>query len=188
MTTDANRGIVHDPAPLAIVDVDYGGTTAKAACVVAERWTDRMPSETHVVDIPTVQPYAPGRFFERELPCLLAVLPRVHADIEAIVVDGYVVLDEHGAPGLGAHLHAHYRGRFAVVGVAKTPFRDAEFATPVLRGTSKRPLWVTAIGLDVADAVRLVTSMHGPHRIPTLLGWVDRLAAGDPPPFPVGAS
>lgn len=176
--------MIRVPAPLAVVDVDYGGTGATAACVVAERWTDAVPTETHVVDIPKVEPYSPGRFFDRELPCILAVLPRVHAPIEAVVIDGYVMLDEHGAPGLGAQLHAQTKGRWAVVGVAKTPFRDGSFATPLLRGTSKRPLFVTAIGIDVADAARLVAGMHGPHRIPTLLGWVDRLAAGDPPPYP----
>ena len=178
----------HAPAPFAVVDVDYvaapSGMAASAACVVAERWTDAVPSETHKVDIAKVQPYAPGRFFERELPCILAVLPRVHAAIEAVVIDGYVHLDAAGTPGLGAHLHASVTGRFAVIGVAKTPFGDGTFAAPLLRGTSKRPLFVTAIGIDVDHAVRLVASMHGPHRIPTLLGWVDRLAAGDPPPFP----
>jgi len=168
----------------AVVDVDYGGAGATAACVVAEQWTDAVPTETHVVAIASVLPYAPGRFYERELPCVLAVLPKVRAAIDTVVIDGYVHLDEHGAPGLGAHLHAHEGGRFAVIGVAKTPYRGAEFAAPVLRGTSKRPLFVTAIGIDVADAARLVVGMHGVHRIPTLLGWVDRLAAGDPPPWP----
>lgn len=178
--------------PFAVVDVDYssasagtvGGVGARAACVVAERWSDGVPSETHVVEIAKVQPYAPGRFFERELPCIAAVLPRVHAAIEAVVIDGYVHLDADGTAGLGAHLHASVGGRFAVIGVAKTPFGDGSFALPLLRGTSKRPLFVTAIGIDVHDAARLVAGMHGPHRIPTLLGWVDRLAAGDPPPFP----
>jgi len=180
----------HAPVPFAAVDVDYrggggadGGIAATAACVVAERWTDATPSETHVVEIATVQPYAPGRFFERELPCIARVLPRVHAAVEAIVIDGYVVLDASGTPGLGAHLHAHLHGRVAVIGVAKTPFGDSSFATPVMRGSSKRPLFITAIGIDVGDAARLVAGMHGSHRIPTLLGWVDRLAAGDPPPF-----
>jgi deoxyribonuclease V len=50
--------------------------------------------------------------------------------------------------------------------------------------SARWPLFVTAIGMDVADAAALVRGMHGAHRIPTLLGWVDRLAAGDPPPYP----
>lgn len=174
--------------PIAIVDVDYSdpqpGAAATAACVVAERWTDGVPIETHAAPIKTVQPYAPGRFFERELPCLLAVLPRVGAPIDVVVIDGYVILDGAGAPGLGAHLHAALQGRYPVVGVAKSQFGDGSFATPVLRGSSRQPLWITAIGMDVQEAARHVVSMHGPYRIPTLLTWVDRLAAGDPPAWP----
>lgn len=173
--------------PFAVVDVDYGGAGATAACVVADRWTDAVPIETHVVSIASVLPYAPGRFYERELPCVLAVLPKVRAPIDTVVIDGYVHLDANGEAGLGAHLHAHEGGRFAVIGVAKTPFRGGDFAAQVMRGTSKRPLFVTAVGIDLDEAVRRVAGMHGPHRIPTLLGWVDRLAAGDPPPWPSGA-
>lgn len=173
---------------IAIVDVDYAkprpGAAATAACVVAEDWTDAAPTETHAVAIATVLAYEPGRFFERELPCLLAVLPRVTVSLDIVVVDGYVVLDDAGTPGLGAHLHDALGGRVAVVGVAKTAYRGGGFAHQVLRGGSKQPLFVTARGLAPEVAAQHVARMHGPHRVPTLLGWVDRLAAGDPPPYP----
>jgi len=169
--------------PIAIVDVDYGEPGATAACIIAERWTDAAPFETHVVPLAKVEPYVPGRFFERELPCILAVVPKIVATIDVLVIDGYVHLDAAGTPGLGARLHEHLGGKWPVIGIAKSPFRDADFATPITRGTSRTPLWVTAIGIDVDEAARRVVSMHGPHRIPTLLGWVDRLAAGDPPGF-----
>lgn len=173
----------HRRVPIAIIDVDYTGPGATAACIVAERWTDAAPFETHVVPIANVEPYVPGRFFERELPCILAVVPKIAVAIDAMLIDGYVYLDADGTPGLGARLHEHFAGAWPVVGIAKSPFRDADFATPVLRGTSRTPLYVTAIGIDVAEAARRVAAMHGPHRIPTLLGWVDRLAAGDPPAY-----
>jgi deoxyribonuclease V len=167
-----------DPTPTAFVDVHYHEPNATAACVVAHGWTDATPAEVAVVAVPGVAPYAPGRFFERELPCLLAVLGRLRTEVEAVVVDGYVILDEHGTPGLGGHLHGCYGGRRAVLGVAKTAYRGSGFATPVTRGSSMRPLWVTAKGMEVEHAARLVASMHGSHRIPTLLGLVDRLARG----------
>ncbi len=173
----------HRVVPIAIVDVDYTEPGACAACIVAERWTDAAPFETHAVRIAKVEPYVPGRFFERELPCILAVLPKIGVAIDALVIDGYVYLDAAGTPGLGARLFEHHGGAWPVVGVAKSPFRDADFATPVLRGTSRTPLYVTAIGMDVDEAAKRVVAMHGPHRIPTLLGWVDRLAAGDPPSY-----
>lgn len=167
-----------DPSPLAIVDVGYGEREALAACVVARGWIDAEPIETQVVTIDEVLPYAPGRFYERELPCVLAVLERLRTTVEVIVVDGYVVLDEHGAPGLGAHLHARLGGSHGVVGVAKTAYRGSGFAAAVQRGTSSRPLFVTAMGLDVERAAGLVAGMHGAHRIPTLLGLADHLARG----------
>jgi deoxyribonuclease V len=188
-----------DPCPIAIVDVGYGereaaageptrrspaGMGALAACVVAQRWGDAEPVESCAVTVADVRPYTPGRFFERELPCLLAVLERLRTAVEAIVVDGYVVLDEHGTPGLGGHLHAALGGDTIVIGVAKTAYRGSGFAKPVLRGASVRPLHVTAMGIEVEHAVRLVAGMHGDHRIPTLLGLVDRLARGLVPADP----
>ena len=167
-----------EPVPLAILDVQYTGDEARAAVVVATRWTDKAPIEEHVTLVQDVKPYQPGAFFERELPCLLAVLALVQAEVRAIVIDGYVELDEHGKPGLGGHLHAHYNGAIPVVGVAKTAFRGSAFATPVLRGTSRNPLFVTSRGIDVALAADLVRRMHGAHRIPTLLQRTDHLARG----------
>jgi deoxyribonuclease V len=176
-------GIIVEHA-IAFVDVHYHATDATAACVIAHRWTDAAPTEVAVVSVADIAPYAPGRFYERELPCLLAVLERLRTAVEVIVVDGYVILDEHGTAGLGGHLHARLGGEKAVVGVAKTAFRGSGFATAVLRGTSLRPLYVTAMGMEVEHAARLVASMHGDHRIPTLLGLVDRLARGTVPADP----
>lgn len=120
--TDAGT---RNPSPLAIVDVHYDHAGARAACVVASNWTVSTPLEEHVVHIPSVLPYVPGRFFERELPCIVEVLSLVRSDFEAIVVDGYVHLDSSGTAGLGSHLYAHYGGQYAVVGVAKTAYRAA---------------------------------------------------------------
>jgi deoxyribonuclease V len=167
-------------APLAIVDVHYDAGDGRAACVVADRWSDPSPTEERTAVVPSVMPYRPGAFFERELPCLAAVLALVQTKIRTVVIDGYVDLDAQGTPGLGARLHAHLGGTIAVVGVAKTPFRGATFARQVIRGRSIKPLFVTALGLDTVDAARLVAQMHGAHRVPTLLARADRLARRTP--------
>jgi deoxyribonuclease V len=60
-----------------------------------------------------------------------------------------------------------------VVGVAKTRFEGAP-AAEVLRGRSARPLFVSAIGLEVELVADLVRGMHGADRRPTLLAAVDR--------------
>jgi deoxyribonuclease V len=165
---------------IALVDVHYDDTagTARAACVVARQWADARPHEERAVTVQGIVEYRPGLFYERELPCVVAVLETFSVAFTTIVVDGYVVLDASGAPGLGAYVHRHFGGRLAVVGVAKNAFRGSDFAVEVLRGTSARPLYVTALGMDAGDAAAEVRAMHGEHRMPTLLARVDDLARG----------
>ena len=70
-----------------------------------------------------------------------------------------------------------------VIGVAKAPFRTATHAIAVLRGTSARPLYITAAGMLHADAASLVRQMTGRHRLPDALRRADTLARhGLPPP------
>jgi deoxyribonuclease V len=160
----------------AAVDVHYpdaGG--ARAALVLARDRGFADLADERVRELPDVAPYRPGRFFERELPALHAVLDGI-GEITLVVVDGYVDLDPAGCPGLGAHLHADLG--VAVVGVAKTAFRTATHAVEVRRGTATRPLYVTAAGLPVATAAALVTDMAGPFRLPDALRRVDALARG----------
>lgn len=157
---------------IAFVDVGYRDDGALAACVVAEQWTDDRPHEQRVAHVANVAPYEPGRFYLRELPCLLAVLREVRAPVTTIVVDGYVFLD-NDRPGLGAHLHEALR--VPVMGVAKTAFRGVTSAIAVTRGASTKPLFVSAIGMDVRDAAAHLAEMHGAYRTPTLLRLVDRL-------------
>lgn len=165
---------------IACMDVDYreeGG--AVAACVLLRDWADASPAAELVRRIATVEPYVPGQFYRRELPCLLAVLGDAPSPPTVAVVDGYVWLgaaDAERHPGLGAHLYRALDGKVPVVGVAKTRFEGAEsVAVPVLRGGSASPLYVTAEGIDLATAAAHVRAMHGPFRLPTLLKRVDQL-------------
>jgi deoxyribonuclease V len=156
------------------VDVHYpdaGG--ARAALVVSSDATFATVAEEHVAELSTVDAYSPGMFFMRELPAILAVLAET-ADLDLVIVDGYVDLDPTGRRGLGAHLREHVPA--AVVGVAKTAFRTATHAVPVHRGGSARPLYVTAAGIEPSAAAAMVTAMAGSHRIPDALRRVDRLA------------
>jgi len=126
------------------VDVHYparGG--ARAALVVASDPALATIVEERTADLADVEPYRPGAFFDRELPALRAVLQGVEP-VDLLVVDGYVDLDPEGRPGLGAHVHAEVG--VPVIGVAKTAFRGATHAVPVIRGASRKPLYVTAVG------------------------------------------
>jgi deoxyribonuclease V len=167
---------------IACVDVDYRDPEAFAACVLFGDWADEHPASEQFEHIGRVEPYHPGQFYKRELPCLLAVLGQVAEPLDAVLVDGYVWLRDEKTPGLGAYLYEALGKRVPVIGVAKTRFASARAACEVRRGGSHRPLYVTAVGIDLAEAARSVQRMHGPHRVPTLLKRVDLLcrAAGRP--------
>lgn len=124
--------------------------------------------------IGAVEPYVPGQFYRRELPCLLAVLKKSGAEFSSVVIDGYVWLDAGGVPGLGAHLFEALGKKIPVVGVAKTRFEGAAPAE-ITRGSSRQPLFITAAGMELPLAASRIQSMHGPHRIPTLLKRADQL-------------
>lgn len=161
---------------LACVDVDYQDDRALAACVLFDAWSDAHSAGHHLEVIQPVAPYQPGKFYLRELPCLLAVLAQVREPLETIVVDGYVWLQDEQSPGLGGHLHAALK--LPVIGVAKTQYLGATAARAVLRGNSGKPLYVTAAGIDLEEAARNIQSMHGAFRVPTLLKRVDQLCRG----------
>ncbi len=164
--------------PIVVLDVAYDdeNACAKAAAVCAASFVDAGGAEV-VVDVKGVAAYEPGAFYRRELPCLEAVLAQLSLGPDhVLVVDGYVVLDDAGRKGLGMHLH-DATGR-AVVGVAKTSFKGSDFARAVVRGTAKKPLYVTAVGVDVDEAAAAVAAMHGKDRLPTLVVCADHLARG----------
>ena len=160
------------------VDAQYNGdgvTTGKVAGVLCEGWDFPDIIETHVFHVTDVAPYEPGSFYKRELPCLKAVLTRLKGNLpDIIIVDGYVDTSP-GHPGLGRRLFDELEGKVVVIGVAKTAFYGAEHVE-VLRGTSQRPLYVTAAGMDVSEAAERVRAMQGKYRIPEMLKTVDSLA------------
>ncbi|MBV1860220.1 MAG: endonuclease V [Nannocystaceae bacterium] len=162
-------------------DVHYlSEVEARAAAVVFEHWDDPAPVAMYADRATGFGPYVAGRFFERELPCVLPMLSWLLSahDVHTVVVDGYVDLGEQ--PGLGRHVaNALAKDDLtpAIVGVARTRF-DGAPAESVLRGESTTPLWVTARGLSNADAAEHVRSMHGRFRMPTLLLLVDHIARG----------
>ncbi len=153
----------------------YGERCVNAAAVCFDEWTDAAPRREVVAR--TEEPaaaYEPGQFWRRELPYLLDTIARIDP-VETVVIDGYVWLAA-GQPGLGAHLYEAIHSQVAVVGVAKTRYRGAAPVVEVLRGSSKNPLYITAVGMDVDVAALCVRNMHGAFRVPSLLARVDALS------------
>jgi deoxyinosine 3'endonuclease (endonuclease V) len=162
---------------LIAIDVQYADSVDKAGIggLVLEHWeSEQAILETTDIHIGLVD-YVPGQFYRRELPCIMPTLTRLLDDFEiaAIIVDGYVDVTPDG-PSLGRHLFRTLEERVEIVGVAKSQFADTH-ATPVLRGESRQPLWVTSTG-DQEAAAKSVMHMHGDNRFPLLLKRTDRLA------------
>jgi deoxyribonuclease V len=164
-------------APIAFLDVSYASDVAGVACLLADTWTTATPAMeiSKCLECAPAK-YVPGEFYKRELPLLRAVIDDLTHLPSILAIDGYVWLGADNTPGLGAHLFQALHAATPIVGVAKTRYRNDTWSEPVYRGKSRRPLYVTAAGVEIAKAAALVSSMHGKHRIPTLLQRVDRLA------------
>jgi deoxyribonuclease V len=163
---------------IACTDVHYRKTQAVAACLLFRDWLDDHPCLEVTERIQQAAPYEPGRFYHRELPGLLSVIERVSERPAVIVIDGYVWLGDELHPGLGAYLYETLGRTAAVVGVAKSLFQEGPAVRAIKRGTSLRPLYITAAGIDLNEAAKRIIELHGGFRIPTLLKRVDRLSRG----------
>ena len=159
---------------IACVDVDYRENYAVAGCVLFQEWTDSELTAEYVEIIYDIEPYQPGQFYLRELPCLLKVLEKIVEPISIIVVDGYVWLDNTQKPGLGAKLSEALNGSIPIIGVAKSSFAGSS-GIILIRGASTRPLFVTSVGIEPQIAAGYIQQMHGANRVPTLLKCVDSL-------------
>lgn len=164
---------------IAFLDVGYKDSAARAACVLADSWESELPRATYLQDSDAIEPYEPGRFFRRELPCLLSVLCLPPSLPEIVVVDGYVWLPSPLRPGLGAYLYEALGRCPPVVGIAKTAFAGAHSCNGVarvFRGDSRNPLFVPAVGIELDVVVQRVRQMAGKHRIPEMMRIADRLS------------
>ena len=157
------------------VDVDYREGKAVAAGIAFNDWEDHVPDSTFITQTDQVEEYQPGEFYKREMPIILLLLEKLPQLPKIIVIDGYVYLDRYQKAGLGYHLYNALNAQVAVIGVAKSRYKDIPTESEVYRNDSNRPLYVTAIGIEESEARDLIKKMHGNHRLPTMLKAVDRL-------------
>lgn len=157
------------------VDVDYREGKAVAAGIAFNNWEDSTLKSTFITETDQVEEYQPGEFYKREMPIILLLLEKLPQLPKIIVIDGYVYLDLHQKAGLGYHLYNALDKRVAVIGVAKSRYKDIPTEAEVFRSDSNRPLYVTAIGIEESEARDFIKKMHGSHRLPTILKAVDRL-------------
>ena len=158
------------------LDTYYRENMAKTVGI-AFHWNDLEPRQVYTAIHEPVKPYISGQFYQRELPCLKQLLDKIDlSSIEAIIVDGYVFVDNEKKYGLGGHLWETLGQTIPVIGVAKNALKDTEkVSVPLLRGKSTNPLYVSTMGLPLDKTATKVEKMQGPYRIPTLLKKLDQL-------------
>ena len=158
-------------------DTYYFEGKAKTICLEFTEWNQSENFKVHTEIIDNVAEYIPGEFYKRELPCILSLLNKIDLKkVEVIIVDGFVYLDDEKKYGLGGYLYEKLNQVIPIIGVAKTNFASIEKdKRSLFRGDSQKPLYVTAIGIELEDAFQKVESMAGEFRMPTLLKEMDRL-------------
>ncbi len=159
---------------ISAIDIHYKETYAKAVCVVFN-WADETPKHVYTAIITEVAPYVSGEFYKRELPCILKVLEQVQLDsLEAIIVDGHVFVHNDKKYGLGGYVWEALDKKVPIIGIAKKSFIHTEkVATPIKRGASESPLYVSCIGIDKETVLEKIKLFHGEYRMPTILKLVD---------------
>ncbi len=159
------------------LDVHYENDTARTAGISFQNWNDKLPTKEFTHISTGIKPYESGKFYKRELPCLISLLQNLPVQPDLIIIDGHVWLDEKNLR-LGGHLYKKLNQSIPVVGVAKNQFNPCSKVKKVFRGRSKTPLYVSSIGYPLKDAINGILKMDGRFRIPTLLKKVDQLSKG----------
>jgi len=161
---------------LLALDVHYKNNIAKAVGILFD-WSDSEVQKIIIDYVNEIEDYVSGEFYKRELPCLLKIIEKFDlTKIEAIVIDGYVFVDNEMKFGLGGMLWEKLDKRVPIIGVAKTSFfSNKETVKELLRGNSKKPLYVSSIDYPIDKAIYNLQKMSGAHRLPTILKQLDTI-------------
>lgn len=164
---------------IACFDVYYYGGRAKASSIVFQTGPVEKIISRYDEVIENTSEYISGEFYKRELPCILKVYKKIKEEINLIIVDSFVMLEDD-RKGLGGYLYYSLNCKTPVIGVAKTFYRGCENYIEVFRGKSKKPLFVSSIGIDIEYAGDLIKNLKGVNRIPDILKEVDHQSRSIP--------
>ena len=160
---------------LIAIDVFYRDDKGFSSGILFETWSAKNAVAEITATIDKVSPYIPGQFYLRELPCIEAILSRVDTPLSGIIIDGYVVLGPEERPGLGMELYRRLDPKTPIIGLAKSAFHGVPDKMKLFRGSSTRPLYVSAAGVGLDEAKACIACMAGNHRIPDLVQRADAL-------------
>jgi deoxyribonuclease V len=160
----------------AAVDVHYRRETATTALVEFSDFSSCSISRSLIQACDISAPYIPGKFYLRELPCILKILKKAKRHYKIIIIDGFVFLRKPMVFGLGGYLAKALNYQTAIIGVAKNHLNQAQGFVEVTRGSSSRPLFVSACNMEPETAGALIKHMYGRFRIPYILKITDKLS------------
>lgn len=157
------------------LDVHYKDDGSAKSVGILFNWNDFQPKEILIEYINETDEYIPGEFYKRELPCLLKIIEKVDlADLKGIVIDGYIYINNEKGLGLGGHLWQTLNKQIPIIGVAKNFYHgNAKTVQQIYRGESKKPLYISSVGIDLEQASDLIEQMQGEFRMPDLLKQLD---------------
>lgn len=167
----------NDPTT-ACFDVYYYNGHARACSIVFKSVPHEKVLASYCEIISPVHRYIPGQFYKRELPCILKVYEKINENFDLIIIDGFVTLGNR-KKGLGAYLYESLGRKKPIIGVAKTFYYGCDDYISLYRGKSRRPLYITSIGVGLDSAAEFVKNLSGMGRIPDILKRVDRLSRID---------
>lgn len=83
-------------------DTYYFENQEKTVCIQFDNWKSKESTKIYEETLTGVSDYIPGEFYKRELPCILSLLKKINLDnCNAIIIDGFVFLDDNKKLGLG---------------------------------------------------------------------------------------
>lgn len=162
------------------IDTYYFDNKAKTVCLIFKDWNSSVYKNSLTEITNNIENYISGEFYKRELPCIISLISKLDVTkIKFIIIDGFVYLDDNGKLGLGGYLYENISGKIPIIGVAKTDFKSlTKNKQLVCRGKSKKPLYITSVGINSDTAADKIKTMSGDYRIPTLLKELDKLTKG----------
>ncbi len=156
-------------------DVYYYEKFAHVAGILFECGKEEKTIKKYTKIVYEVNPYIPGEFYKRELPCILSLLKDINETYDFILLDSYVYIKENHK-GLGAYLYEYLDKTIPIMGLAKNHFKDVENYRELERGKSKKKLYITSAGIDLDFSYNLIKNMEGQYRLPDIIKEVDKLS------------
>lgn len=163
-----------------ILDVCYQNIDDKVQAKVAGiRFTgieNHIILNEYSIIVDDVDSYQSGKFYKREMPCLMALIEKIKDPFDVIIIDGYVYLDGVEKWGLGRYLYNNLPVKKPIIGIAKNHFYGISQDYAVYRGKSKNPLYVTCMDFNIFIAKNLVKNLQGYYRMPDIVQNTDKLS------------